>query len=46
MCKEMPVIPINRVVGKKRIIVKMEGQSGGLEAQGVADPKKCMCAAR
>jgi hypothetical protein len=34
MCKEMPVILINRVVDKSRII-KMEGQGGG-EAQGVA----------
>jgi hypothetical protein len=25
MCKEMPVIPVNRVVDKKRIVVKMEG---------------------
>jgi hypothetical protein len=39
MCKEMPVIPINRVVDPKRIIKKMEGQGGG-EAQGVADPPK------
>jgi hypothetical protein len=28
MCKEMPVIPINRVLDKKRIIGKMEGQGG------------------
>jgi hypothetical protein len=34
----MPVIPVNRVEDKKRIIGKMEGQGGG-EAQGVADPK-------
>jgi hypothetical protein len=39
MCKEMPVIPVNRVVDPKRIIRKMEGR-GGVEAQGVADPKK------
>jgi hypothetical protein len=26
MCKEMPVIPVNRVVDKKRIIGKNEGQ--------------------
>jgi hypothetical protein len=39
MCKEMPVIPVNRVVDPKRIIKKTEGQEGG-EAQGVADPKK------
>jgi hypothetical protein len=38
MCKEMPVILVNRVVDKKRIIGKLEGQ-GGVEAQGVADPK-------
>jgi hypothetical protein len=35
MCKEMPVIPVDRVVDKKRIIQKMEGRGG--EAQGVAD---------
>jgi hypothetical protein len=39
MCKEMPVIPVNRVVDKKRIIGKNEGRGGG-EAQRVADPKK------
>jgi hypothetical protein len=39
MCKEMPVIPVNKVVDPKRIIRKKEGQRGG-EAQGVADPKK------
>jgi hypothetical protein len=39
MCKEMPVIPVNRVVGKKRIIGKIEGRGGG-ESQGVADQKK------
>jgi hypothetical protein len=35
----MPVIPVDRVVGKKRIFGKMEGRGGG-EAQGVADQKK------
>jgi hypothetical protein len=40
MCKEMPVILVNRVVDKKRIIGIMEGRGGG-EAQGVADPKEC-----
>jgi hypothetical protein len=39
MCKEMPVIPVNKVVDPKRIIEKMEGQGGG-EAQGVANPPK------
>jgi hypothetical protein len=39
MCKELPVIPVDRMVDKKRIIGKMEGRGGG-EAQGVADPKK------
>jgi hypothetical protein len=39
MSKEMPVIPVNKVVDSKRIIGKMEGLGGG-EAQGVADPKK------
>jgi hypothetical protein len=38
MCKEIPVILVNRVVDKKRIIGKMEGLEGG-EAQGVADQK-------
>jgi hypothetical protein len=37
MCKEMPVILVNRVVVPKRIIGKMEGQGGG-GAQEVADP--------
>jgi hypothetical protein len=40
MCKELPVILVNKVVDPKRIIGKiMEGLGGG-EAQGVADPKK------
>jgi hypothetical protein len=39
MCKEMPVITVNKVVDTKRKIQKMEGQGGG-EAQGVADPNK------
>jgi hypothetical protein len=39
MCKEMPVIPVNRVVETKGIIGKKEGRGGG-EAQGVAYPKK------
>jgi hypothetical protein len=39
MCKEMPVIPVNKVVHQKRTIGKMEGRGGG-EAQVVADPKK------
>jgi hypothetical protein len=30
MCKEMPVIPVNRVVDKKIIM----GKNGGGEAQG------------
>jgi hypothetical protein len=37
MCKELPVILVNKVVDPKRIIGKKEGQGGG-EAQGVADP--------
>jgi hypothetical protein len=38
MCKEMPVIPGNKVVDPKRIIgIKMVGRAGGA-AQGVADP--------
>jgi hypothetical protein len=40
MCKELPVILVNKVVDPKRIIGKnIEGRGGG-EAQGVADPKK------
>jgi hypothetical protein len=39
MCKETPLIPVYKVVDRKRIIGKMEGRGGG-EAQGVADPKK------
>jgi hypothetical protein len=35
----MPVIPVDRVVNKKRIIGKMEIQGGG-EALGVSDPLK------
>jgi hypothetical protein len=29
MCKELPVIPVNKVVDPKRIIRKMEGRGGG-----------------
>jgi hypothetical protein len=39
ICKEVPVIPVYRVVDKKRIIGKMEGLGGG-EAHRVADPQK------
>jgi hypothetical protein len=39
MCKEIPVIPVNRVVDPKRKLGKMEGRGGG-EAQGVADSQK------
>jgi hypothetical protein len=39
MCKELPVIPVNKVVNPKRIIGKMEGRGEG-EAQGVADQEK------
>jgi hypothetical protein len=39
MCKEMPVIPVIRVVDTEIIIGKMEGQGGG-EAEGIADPPK------
>jgi hypothetical protein len=34
MCKELTVTSVNRVVDKKIIIGKIEGQGGG-EAQGV-----------
>jgi hypothetical protein len=33
----MPVIPVDKVADKKRIIRKMEGRGGG-EVLGVADP--------
>jgi hypothetical protein len=39
MCKEIPVIPVDRVVDKNRIIGKMEGGGGG-EARWVADQKR------
>jgi hypothetical protein len=39
MCKEMPVIPVNRVEDKQFFLEKMEGRGEG-EAQGVADPLK------
>jgi hypothetical protein len=38
MCKEMPVLPVNKVVDPKRIIKKMECLGGG-EAQEVVDQK-------
>jgi hypothetical protein len=41
MCKEMPVILVNRVVDPKRIKGK-NGGTGGVEAQGVTDPQKCL----
>jgi hypothetical protein len=37
----MPVIPVDRVVDKKKIIGKMEGQGRG-EAQGATDTKKTL----
>jgi hypothetical protein len=43
ICKEMPVIPVNRVADKKRIIGKPWSGRGGGEAKGVAaapPPKK------
>jgi hypothetical protein len=39
MCKEMPAIPVNKVVDKKRIIQRKEGRGVG-GAQGAADPPK------
>jgi hypothetical protein len=39
MCKEMPVILVNRIVDMK-IIIRKNGGGGGEEAQGVADPPK------
>jgi hypothetical protein len=35
----VPVIPVNRVVYKKIIIGKREGQEGGGETQGVTAPQ-------
>jgi hypothetical protein len=42
MCKEMPVIPVNRVVDPKRIIGKKWRAKEGGEAQGVTDPQKVL----
>jgi hypothetical protein len=42
MCKEMPVIPVNRVVGTKRIIVKKWRAKEEERPQGVADQKTPM----
>jgi hypothetical protein len=41
MCKEMPVILVNRAVDTKRIIGKLEGRGGG-KAQGVVYPPKSL----
>jgi hypothetical protein len=40
MCKEMPVILVNKVVDKKRIIGKKKGRGGGKEHGVVAHPPK------
>jgi hypothetical protein len=40
MCKEMPVIPVNRVVDQKRIIGKMEGQGKEERHKGLLIPKQ------
>jgi hypothetical protein len=40
MSKEMPVIPVNRVVDKKRIIRKNGEPIRRRGTQGVTDPKK------
>jgi hypothetical protein len=39
MCKDVPVIPVDRVVDKKKISGKREGLEVG-NAQGVVDPKR------
>jgi hypothetical protein len=39
MCKEMPVIPVNKVVDPKRIFGKNGGPRRRRGAQGVADQK-------
>jgi hypothetical protein len=43
MCKELPVITVNKAVDPKILIRKNGGRQGGGEPQGVADPKKCTC---
>jgi hypothetical protein len=40
MCKEMPVIPVNKVVDPKRIIGKKWRAAAEERHQGVADPPK------
>jgi hypothetical protein len=42
MCKEIPVIPVNRVVDPKRIIgtKKWRAEEEEERHKGVADPKK------
>jgi hypothetical protein len=40
MCKEMPVIPVDRMVDKKRIIGKMEGPRWRRGTRGCPPPKK------
>jgi hypothetical protein len=40
MCKEMPVIPVDRVVDKKRIIGKKWRAEEEERHEGSADPKK------
>jgi hypothetical protein len=44
MCKEMPVIPVNKAVDPKRIIEKMEGRGGGkADRSPPTDPHKKCC---
>jgi hypothetical protein len=40
MCKEMPLIPVDRVVDTKRIIGKMEVQGRGRHKGSLTPPPK------
>jgi hypothetical protein len=44
MCKEMLVIPVNRVVDKKRLVRKNGGtrRRSGMYVQGVVDPRNSL----
>jgi hypothetical protein len=43
MCKELPVIPVKRVVDTKRIIGKNGGPSRKRGKSGRWPPKTCLC---
>jgi hypothetical protein len=40
MCKEMPVIPVNKVVDPKSIIGKIGGQGGGEAYRSLTKKRK------